>query len=161
MLRFQVFLLGVVLFLPARPHAEESRPVYLGLDGEFGVEQSTSAQAIERGILTAIDEINRAGGVLKGRPLQLVSKDNRSVTARGVKNLQEFARMPDMVAMFTGRFSPVVLEYVELAHELKMIVLDPWAAADAIIQNGKNPNYMFRLSLRDGLAMPVMLTVGY
>ena len=83
MLRFQVFLLGVVLFLPARPHAEESRPVYLGLDGEFGVEQSTSAQAIERGILTAIDEINRAGGVLKGRPLQLVSKDNRSVTARG------------------------------------------------------------------------------
>ncbi|MBK7540301.1 MAG: ABC transporter substrate-binding protein [Candidatus Competibacter sp.] len=157
MLRFQVFLLGVVLFLPARPHAEESRPVYLGLDGEFGVEQSTSAQAIERGILTAIDEINRAGGVLKGRPLQLVSKDNRSVTARGVKNLQEFARMPDMVAMFTGRFSPVVLEYVELAHELKMIVLDPWAAADAIIQNGKNPNYMFRLSLRDGLAMPVML----
>lgn len=85
MLRFQVFLLGVVLFLPARPHAEESRPVYLGLDGEFGVEQSTSAQAIERGILTAIDEINRAGGVLKGRPLQLVSKDNRSVTARGVK----------------------------------------------------------------------------
>jgi len=59
--------------------------------------------------------------------------------------------------MFVGRFSPVVLEYVDLAHELNMIILDPWAAADAITQNGKKPNYIFRLSLRDGLAMPAML----
>jgi branched-chain amino acid transport system substrate-binding protein len=138
-------------------YAEEAKPVYLGLDGEFGVEQSTSAQAIERGILIALDEINRAGGVLGGRPLQLVSKDNRSVTARGVKNLKDFAQMSDLVAMFVGRFSPVVLEYVDLAHELEMIVLDPWAAADAITQNGKKPNYIFRLSLRDGLAMAAML----
>ena len=112
---------------------------------------------IERGILIALDEINRAGGVLGGRPLQLISKDNRSVTARGVKNLKEFAQTPDLVAMFVGRFSPVVLEYVDLAHQLEMIVLDPWAAADAITQNGKKPNYIFRLSLRDGLAMPAML----
>ena len=157
MFRFQAGFVFTVLLLSSALPAEEAGPVYLGFDGEFGVEQSTSAQAIERGILIAIDEINRDGGVLGGRPLRLVSKDNRSVTARGVKNLKEFAQMPDLVAMFVGRFSPVVLEYVDLAHELNMIVLDPWAAADAITRNGKNPNYIFRLSLRDGLAMPVML----
>lgn len=154
---FQALFVCAILLLSSVLQAEEAKPVYLGFDGEFGVEQSTSAQAIERGILIALDEINRAGGVLGGRPLQLISKDNRSVTARGVKNLKEFAQTPDLVAMFVGRFSPVVLEYVDLAHQLEMIVLDPWAAADAITQNGKKPNYIFRLSLRDGLAMPAML----
>ncbi len=157
MLHLQALFFCTTLLLSSTLWAEEAKPVYLGFDGEFSVEQSTSAQAIERGILIAIDEINRAGGVLGGRPLQLISKDNRAVTARGVKNLKEFAQMPDMVAMFVGRFSPVVLEYVNLAHELEMIVLDPWAAADAITHNGNKPNYIFRLSLRDGLAMPLML----
>ncbi|HRX70556.1 MAG TPA: hypothetical protein P5329_05195, partial [Candidatus Competibacteraceae bacterium] len=111
MFRFQTLFFYMVLLLSSTLCAEEVKPIYLGFDGEFGVEQSTSAQAIERGILIAIDEINRAGGVLGGRPLRLISKDNRAVTARGVKNLKEFAKMPDLVAMFVGRFSPVVLEY--------------------------------------------------
>ncbi len=132
------------------------KPVYIGLDAEFGITDSTSAQAIERGILIAIDEINRAGGVLNGRPLVLQCKDNHSVTARGIQNLKDFAKVPDLVAMFVGRFSPVVLEYIELAHDLQMIILDPWAAADAITNNGFSPNYAFRLSLQDSLAMPVM-----
>ena len=128
----------------------------MGFDGEFGLKNSTSAQAIERGILIAVDEINRAGGVLGGRPLKLISKDNRSVTARGIRNLKNFAEMPDMVAMFVGRFSPVALEYVDLAHDLEMILLDPWAAADAITNNGHHPNYAFRVSLKDSQAMPAM-----
>jgi branched-chain amino acid transport system substrate-binding protein len=147
----------LILLVCAATSADEPKPVYIGLDAEFGLADSTSAQAIERGILIAIDEINRTGGVLGGRPLVLLSKDNRSVTARGIQNLRDFAKIPDLVAMFVGRFSPVVLEYVGLAHELRMIILDPWAAADAITKNGMNPNYVFRLSLRDSLAMPTML----
>lgn len=149
-------LMLLVLGGPGLTLAETEPPVLIGFDGEFGLENSTSAQAIERGILIAIDEINRSGGVLGGRPLQLVSRDNRSVTARGIRNLKDFAAMPGMVAMFVGRFSPVALEYVDLAHDLQMILLDPWAAADAITNNGHQPNYAFRLSLKDSLAMPAM-----
>ncbi len=149
----------LVLFLLGIPHtqaAEATAPVYIGLDAEFGLKNSTSAQAIERGILIAIDEINRAGGVLGGRPLRLIARDNRAITARGIRNLEDFAATPDMVAMFVGRFSPVALEYVDLAHDLEMILLDPWAAADAITNNGRSPNFAFRLSLKDSLAMPAM-----
>jgi branched-chain amino acid transport system substrate-binding protein len=32
-----------------------------------------------------------------------------------------------------------------------------WSSADAIVDNGSKPNYVFRLSLRDSLAMPHML----
>jgi branched-chain amino acid transport system substrate-binding protein len=39
-----------------------------------------------------------------------------------------------------------------------MILLDAWAAADAIIDNGQAPNYCFRLSLKDSWAVETMLS---
>jgi len=44
--------------------AAEKVPVLVGLDGEFGLKNSFSAQAIELGLRTAIAQINAAGGVL-------------------------------------------------------------------------------------------------
>ncbi|WP_247886998.1 ABC transporter substrate-binding protein [Azospirillum sp. SYSU D00513] len=134
----------------------ETKPVYIGLDGEFGLRNSTSAESIERGILAALDEINTAGGVLGGRPLALVKKEHRSIAARGIKNIKEFAVIPDLVAVFGGRFSPVVIEELPILKETKTLFLAPWSSADAIVDNGMVPNYSFRLSLRDSLAMPKM-----
>src|SRR5574340_1604049 len=109
---------GVLLALPVA--AEEKGKVYIGQDGAFGHRTSTSEETIKRGILIAIEEINRAGGVLNGRELELVTRDNRSVPARGVENVREFAAMKDLVAVFCGKFSPVVQEYVPLLHEKKL-----------------------------------------
>ena len=132
-------------------------PVRIGLDAEFSVVDSTSAQAIELGIRVAMDEINGAGGVLGGRPLELVTKDNHINPARGIANLTELAAMPDMVAVFGGRFSPVMTEVVKPAHELKVVLLSPWSSASNIINNGFQPNYAFRLALNDLIAMPAMI----
>lgn len=132
-------------------------PVIIGLDAEFGHRTSTSAPAIRQGILLAIDEINAAGGVLGGRPLALVERDNRSVPARADANIRELATVPDLVAVFCGKFSPVVVETIDLIHELKLPLMDPWAAVDRIIDNNHSPNYAFRLSLRDGWAIPALL----
>lgn len=137
--------------------AAEKPPILIGLDGEFGLRNSTSAQAIERGAAIAIDEINRAGGLLDGRPLKLISRDNRSVPARGLVNLREFAAMPDMTAVLGGRFSPVVLQELPLIHELKLPLLAPWSSADGVTDHDYRPSYTFRLSLRDSIAMPLMI----
>jgi len=152
------FLLPLLLLLAAAgPAAAEKKPVYVGLDAELGYAGSTSAQAIRMGMLIAMEEVNQAGGVLGGRPLQLIERDNKSLPARSLANLKELAAQPDLVAVFGGRFSPVLLESIPLIHELKLPLLDPWAAADGIIDNGYAPNYVFRLSLRDSWAMPTML----
>lgn len=132
-------------------------PVLVGFDGEYGVINSTSAQAIEFGIKSAIHEINARGGVLGGRPLALVTKDNRSVPSRGQANLKAFAAMPDLVAVFGGRFSPVQLQQLDLVHELKIPLLDAWGAADGITDHSHRPSYTFRLSLKDSWAMPRMV----
>ena len=136
---------------------EGKKPVIIGFDAEQGNLTSTSDDAIRIGMLTAIHEINKAGGVLDGRPLELVVKDNRSVPARGIKNIGEFAEIPDLVAVMSGKFSPVVLDEIPVVHEKKIILLDPWAAADSIIENGQSPNYIFRLSLTDSWAIAAML----
>ena len=152
------FLAMVFLWLAAPLHAaEETKPVLIGLDGEFGHSSSTSAEAIRQGIQIAIDEINQAGGVLHGRPLKLLEKANGSLPARSTNNLKEFAAMPDLVAVYCGRFSPTVLETLPLIHQLQVPLLDPWAAADGIVDNGYVPNYVFRLSLKDAWAANVML----
>jgi branched-chain amino acid transport system substrate-binding protein len=134
--------------------------VYLGLDAEFSWPKSTSAQAIEHGILIAIEEINGSGGVLGGRPLKLIKKDNGTVPARSIRNLKDLAQIPDLVAVFCGRFSPTVIEGLETVHALKVILLDPWASADIITDHNYSPSYTFRLSLRDSYAMPALIRFG-
>ncbi|WP_206171734.1 ABC transporter substrate-binding protein [Thiorhodococcus mannitoliphagus] len=138
--------------------ADPQTPVLVGLDAEFGHRTSTSAQAIQQGMEIAIAEINAAGGVLGGRPLELVTRDNGSVTARGVDDLRELAALPDMVAVFGGKFSPIYVESLPVAHELGIPLMDPWGAADIITEHDYRPSYTFRLSLKDSSAAPVMLT---
>ena len=123
-------------------------PIYIGLDAEFDFKGSTSAEAIENGILIAIDEINQNGGLLGGRSLALLERSNHSLPVRSLANIRELASIPDVVALFCGRFSPTVLDSLATIHELKIPMLDPWAAADAITDNNYQPNYVFRLSLR-------------
>lgn len=135
---------------------DSSRPVLIGLSAEFGVKQGVAAESIEKGILLAIDEINASGGVLGGRKLGFERRDDRGVPARGKDNLKEFADNPDVIAVYSGRFSPVTIELAPLANQLKILLLCPWSAADAIIQQ-PYPNYVFRLSMTDTWAMESML----
>lgn len=139
--------------LPAQ--GQSSGPIRIGLSAEFGMQGSQAAQSIEKGILLAIDEINAAGGVL-GRPLALEKRDDRGVPARGVDNLTELAAIPDLVAVFCGRFSPVAIEQAPVANRLGILLLDPWAAADGIVQQPA-PNYVFRVSANDSWAMQTLL----
>ncbi|MFS2014667.1 ABC transporter substrate-binding protein [Azospirillum sp. CT11-132] len=156
-------LLALALSLAAVPAAGQTErdlpgePVVLALDGEFGLTNSTSAESIQRGILTAIDDINRNGGVLGGRPLTLITREHRSISARGIKNIRELATIPGLVAVFGGRFSPVVIEELPVLEQTRTLFLAPWSSADDIVDNGMEPNYIFRLSLRDSLAMPFLL----
>jgi branched-chain amino acid transport system substrate-binding protein len=149
-----LFSAGILGALPA--FGQANAPIRVGLSAEFGMQGSHAAQSIEKGMLLAIDEINAAGGVL-GRPLALEKRDDRGVPARGVDNLTELAGLPDLVAVFCGRFSPVAIEQAPVANRLGVLLLDPWAAADGIVQQPA-PNYVFRLSTTDSWAMETLLS---
>ncbi|HYH19541.1 MAG TPA: ABC transporter substrate-binding protein [Azospirillum sp.] len=138
------------------PALADMPPVRVGISAEFGVVGSTSAQAVRMGAQIAADEVNAAGGVLGGRRIEVVVKDDRSVPARAIRNLREFAADPDVVAVLCGKYSPVVVEALPEVHRLGLPLLVPWAAADPITEHGFTPDYVFRLSMRDSWAMRTM-----
>lgn len=144
-------ILSPILSMAAKP------PVLIGLDAEFGHKSSTSAQAVRQGMEIAIDEINRAGGVLGGRQLHLVVSDNRSIPAIAVDNLKELAAMPELVGVFGAKFSPVLMEWVPVAHALGLPIFAPWSSADPITDHGHRPSFSFRLSLKDDWAAAILL----
>jgi branched-chain amino acid transport system substrate-binding protein len=65
--------------------------------------------------------------------------------------------MKDLVAVFGGRFSPVIIEELPTLKSTQTLFMAPWSSADAIVDNDMTPNYVFRLSLRDSLAIPKLL----
>ena len=153
------FPVSILLLFAAGTARSDAGKVYVGLNVETGHVTSTSDDAIELGIQIAIDEINRSGGVLGGRKLELLVRDNRGITARAAAHYKELAGTKDLVAVFCGKFSSSVIEALPLIHEQELVLLDPWAANDKIVENGYSPNYAFRLSLKDSWAVPAMM--GY
>ncbi|MEX5748070.1 ABC transporter substrate-binding protein [Massilia sp. X63] len=140
--------------LPIRARAQA--PVTVALTAEFGLSGSTSAQAIELGLRMALADINAASGVLGGRPLRLIARDDRSIPARAIRNFQEFQQAPDLVAIFGGKFSPVLLDLAPLARQAGIPLLAPWSSADALTDDDSTPAVTFRLALKDSWAIGAM-----
>lgn len=150
-------LLAATLTVPALHARSPVAGLRIAVNAEYGLLGSHAAQSIEKGVAVAIAEINARGGVLGGRRLQVVRRDDRGLPARAIDNLRELAADPEVVAVFCGRFSPVAFELIPVAGELAMPLLDPWAAADGIANNGHQPNFVFRLSMTDSWAIERML----
>lgn len=136
---------------PAAMAGDKDQPVIIGLDADMSSGSAESGVAIKRGIELALDEINARGGVL-GRPMALVVRDHHGNPARGIDNIIEFAQMSDLVAVVGGLHTPVALAELKTIHAHKVIYLGPWAAGTTIVDNGYQPNFVFRISVRDQFA---------
>ncbi len=136
---------------------KNAAPVYLGFDGAYGQKTNTAAAAIEFGLRSAIEDINAAGGVLGGRPLELLTTDNKGITARGKDNFIELAQKKDLVTVFGGKYSPIIVESVTEAQRLHIPIMSVWGSADQITDSGYHPSYAFRVSLKDSWGVTAML----
>ena len=123
-------------------------PIVVGLDADMSAIDGVGGEAIRRGIVLAMDEINAQGGVLD-RPLELIVRDHRGNPSRGIDNIDEFAAMDNLVAVVGGVHTPVALAELETIHRHGVVYLGPWAAGTPVVDNGFDPNYVFRVSVRD------------
>ena len=141
----------------AEPKASDPEPIFVGINADMTTADAESGVAIRRGAQVALAEINAAGGAL-GRPLQLQVLDHRRNPARGIANLERFAADPQLVAVLGGKHTPVVLAELPQVHAAGLPYLIPWAAGTPIIDNGYEPNYVFRVSVRDADAGAFLLS---
>ena len=135
----------------------EKPPVLIGFDDAFGIKTNTSAMAIEWGIQAAMEEINAKGGVLNGRPLKLMTTDNKGITARGKDNFVQLAGTQDLVAVITGKYSPISVEMLPDAHRMNVPLISVWGSADPITDHDYKPSYSFRVSLKDDWGVEAMM----
>ena len=150
-------ILTVILLLLGAGTVTAAAPVYIGFDGGYGQKSDTSAKAIELGAQIAIDEINARGGVLGGRPLALLIKDNQGLTMRGRDNFVSLAKQQDLIAVLGGKHSPVIVESIPDAQQMKVPYISVWGSANQITDTVTTDSYMFRLSLKDEWGVAALL----
>jgi branched-chain amino acid transport system substrate-binding protein len=99
----------------------------------------------------AIEEINASGGILGGRKIELLQRDDESVPPKGVVAARELISKEKVVALFGGIDSPVALATVPIVNKEKVPYMGVWAAGTGITRNGAEPNFVFRVSAVDAL----------
>jgi len=133
------------------PSAVAADPIRVGHVAALSGASAQSGEAITRGLALAIDEINAKGGLLGGRMLELVQRDDESNPPKGLIAARELIFKEKVAAIFGGIDTPVSLAIVPLVNKEKKIFMGVWAAGTGITRNGANPNYVFRVSAVDDL----------
>lgn len=137
--------------------ASAQEPIKIGLITALSGQSARAGEAITRGLSVAIDEINAKGGLLGGRKLQLVRRDDEATPAKGVIAARELIFKEKVAVLFGGLDTPVSLAIVPLVNQEKIPFMGPWAAGTAITKNGANPNFVFRVSAVDEIVNVAML----
>jgi branched-chain amino acid transport system substrate-binding protein len=145
-----VLVLGIGCVLPSA--GQGSEPIKIGLAAAVSGGSAASGEAIKRGMQIAMDEINGKGGLLGGRKLEMVVRDDEGNPAKGVTIARELVEREKAVAVFGGLHTTVALAQVPVWTELKHPYMGAWAAGTEIAQNSQKPNYVFRVSANDDYA---------
>jgi len=77
-----VLALGVILGARSTT-AMAAEPIKVGMVAALSGQSAKAGEGITRGLTIAIDEINKRGGVLGGRRLELVRRDDESNPSKG------------------------------------------------------------------------------
>ncbi|MDN8618595.1 ABC transporter substrate-binding protein [Variovorax ginsengisoli] len=129
--------------------ASAAEPIKIGLVAILSGPSALSGEAITRGLQTAIDEVNAKGGLLGGRKLELVRRDDESNPTKGVTAARELIYKEKVAVLFGGADTPVAMAIVPLANKEAVPFMVPWAAGTPITHNGAATNYVFRVSAVD------------
>lgn len=142
---------AVLAFSLALGPVQAADPIKIGHVAALSGGSAQSGEAITRGLTIAIDEINAKGGLLGGRKLELVQRDDESTPPKGLTAARELIAREKVAIIFGGIDSPVGMAMAPILNKEKVPHMAVWAAGTGITRNGANPNYVFRVSAVDVL----------
>ncbi len=143
-------VVAIAAGLAAGP-AMAADPIKIGHVAALSGGSAQSGEAITRGLTIAIDEINAKGGLLGGRKLELIQRDDELTPPKGLTAARELVFKEKVAVIFGGIDSPVAFAMLPLLNKEKVPHMAVWAAGTGITRNGANPNYIFRVSAVDVL----------
>jgi len=125
---------------------EEVIPIKIGLQGPMTGEWSAEGEGFRRAVELVAEQINEQGGLLDGRPLEIVVEDDRGdpdVAQRAAENLVEAG----VVAVIGGYNSDATEAAMSVFADQGILHLSPSATATHLTQKGYER--FFRLSFAD------------
>ncbi len=103
--------------------------------------KSSKASMLD-GVHLALDEINQKGGVVGGRKLKLLVRDDEASLTKGRLMAQEIANNPEVAAVI-GHLNSYIAEPASQIYEhAGIVMITPGASGQRITENGRN--FVFR-----------------
>ena len=138
--------------------AHAADPIKIGVDGPFTGGSSSMGVSMRDGVRLAVDEINKAGGVL-GRPLLLVERDDEAKNERGVQIAQELINKEKIVAAVGFINTGVALASHRFYQEAKIPVMNNVATGSLVTHqfDDQPGNYIFRNAAHDSIQAPMIV----
>ncbi len=130
--------------------AQSNNPIKVGLSGPFTGGSSSMGVSMRDGVKLAVEEINKAGGVL-GRPIQLIERDDEAKNEVGVQIAQELINKERVVATL-GFINTGVAQAAQRFYQESEIPVLNNVATGSILTNqwpDQKINYVFRTSAND------------
>lgn len=121
-----ILLLAMIAGLGSSGNAQE--PIKIGVIGE---ESAVAGSSITKAAIMAADDINAKGGV-NGRRIQVITYDDHSSAAEGVRAFQRAASEDKVVAVIGSYLSEVALAIEPWSARLHMPFITPGATSNEI-----------------------------
>jgi branched-chain amino acid transport system substrate-binding protein len=155
-------LIGKTLFAAALAWSTSAAlaadPIKIGLSGPFTGGSSSMGVSMRDGVRLAVDEINKAGGVL-GRQIALVERDDEAKNERGVQIAQEMINKEKVVATVGYINTGVALASQRFYQEAKIPVMNNVATGSLVTHqfDDQPANYIFRNAAHDSIQAPMIV----
>jgi branched-chain amino acid transport system substrate-binding protein len=127
-------------------------PIQIGHYASLTGDTATFGQSTDRGIRMQIDEVNAQGGVL-GRPLALITEDDRSITEEARMTAQKLLQRDEVVALLGEVASSRSLAAAPEAQRAKVPMISPASTNPKVTEVG---DYVFRACFIDPFQGAVM-----
>jgi branched-chain amino acid transport system substrate-binding protein len=133
--------------------------IKIGLSGPFTGGSSSMGVSMRDGVKLAVEEINAAGGVMGGRKLELIERDDEAKNERGVQIAQELINKEKVVATVGYINTGVALASQRFYQEAKIPVMNNVATGSLVTQQFKDQpeNYIFRNAASDSIQAPMIV----
>jgi branched-chain amino acid transport system substrate-binding protein len=132
--------------------------IKIGVSGPFTGGSSSMGVSMRDGVKMAVDEINKAGGVI-GRQLQIIERDDEAKNERGVQIAQELINKEKVAATVGFINTGVALASQRFYQEAKIPVMNNVATGSAVTHqfDDQPENYIFRNAAHDSIQAPMIV----
>ena len=144
---------GIAAVVGLLAGSASAQDVKIGISGPFTGGSSSMGVSMRDGVKLAVDEINKAGGVLGGKKIVLIERDDEAKNELGVQIAQELINKEQVAATVGFINTGVSLAAQRFYQEAEIPVMNNVSTGSLIVRQFLPPdfkaNYIFRNAVND------------